>query len=55
MVVIFLTLLRRGAVNALPSPLELGMLERFPVPTVAVADDGAVLFANTAFARATDE
>jgi hypothetical protein len=30
----------------------LGILERFPVPTVAVADDGAVLFTNTAFAGA---
>jgi PAS domain-containing protein len=29
----------------------LGMLEQCPVPVVAVADDGAVLFANTAFAH----
>lgn len=39
----------------MPTPQEisaLGTLERFPVPTVAVADDGTVLFANTAFAAA---
>jgi PAS domain-containing protein len=29
----------------------LGVLERCPVPVVAVAHDGAVLFANAAFAR----
>jgi hypothetical protein len=29
----------------------LGMLEQCPVPVVAVADDGGVLFANTAFAH----
>jgi PAS domain S-box-containing protein len=27
------------------------VLERFPVPTLAMARDGAVLFANTAFAE----
>lgn len=29
----------------------LPVLEQYPVPAIAVADDGAVLFANTAFAR----
>jgi nitrogen-specific signal transduction histidine kinase len=28
-----------------------GVLEECPVPVIAVADDGAVLFANTAFAH----
>lgn len=27
------------------------VLERFPVPVLAVAEDGAILFANTAFAE----
>jgi PAS domain-containing protein len=35
------------------------VLERFPVPVLAVADDGAILFANSAFAtmvgRTVDE
>jgi nitrogen-specific signal transduction histidine kinase len=37
------------------SPHEMSalrILERFPVPCVAVSDGGAVLFANTAFASA---
>jgi PAS domain-containing protein len=29
----------------------LEVLEQFPVPVIALADDGAVLFANTAFAE----
>ena len=29
----------------------LGVLAHYPVPVIAVADDGAVLFANTAFAH----
>ena len=29
----------------------LGVLEQCPVPVIAVADDGAVLFANTVFAH----
>ena len=34
--------------EALPA---LVVLERFPVPVLAVADDGAILFANSAFAN----
>jgi PAS domain-containing protein len=34
-----------------PQQRALPALERIPVPTIALADDGAVLFANTAFAE----
>jgi PAS domain-containing protein len=45
--------LPRNRPKATPQEISvLGILERFPVPAVAVADDGAVLFANTAFAGA---
>lgn len=33
-----------------PTPALL-VLEQYPVPTIALADDGAVIFANTAFAE----
>lgn len=45
--------LPRNPAMATPQEISaLGILERFPIPTVAVADDGAVLFVNTAFASA---
>jgi hypothetical protein len=44
--------LPRNPARATPEISALGILERLPVPTVAVTDDGAVLFANTAFAGA---
>ncbi|MBV8929704.1 MAG: PAS domain-containing protein, partial [Mycobacteriaceae bacterium] len=36
-----------GALQQLPA---LVLLDRFPVPVLAVGDGGAILFANTAFA-----
>lgn len=48
---------RRRTVQASPSPIEalkqlpaLVLLERIPVPTLAVLQDGTIVFANTAFA-----
>jgi hypothetical protein len=35
-------------------PTALGVLERCPIPVVAVTDDGTVLFANPAFAHFFD-
>lgn len=57
---------RRRTSQASPSPIEalkqlpaLVLLERIPVPTLAVLQDGTIVFANTAFAdilgRSTDE
>jgi hypothetical protein len=40
-----------SAIAESPHVSALGVLEQCPVPVIAVADDGAVLFANTAFAH----
>lgn len=49
---------RRRTAQASPSPIEalkqlpaLVLLERIPVPTLAVLQDGTIVFANTAFAE----
>jgi hypothetical protein len=49
-------LLRPGDSLILDSrqPTALGVLEACPIPVVAVADDGSVLFANAAFAHFFD-
>jgi PAS domain S-box-containing protein len=44
----------RATDSAMAEPRQtpaLLMLEQYPVPAIALADDGAVLFANTAFAK----
>ncbi len=41
----------KSAMTLLEELPALVVLERFPVPTLAIAEDGAILFANAAFAE----